>query len=726
MGDPGARLPGAGSGALDRARLRLIAQRLPRFAAAWLLLSALWRFTLVVEGRLSVASAVPGFAALAALILVAARVCRTNPAARRVRPLALGTCLLLGVANTILTLETAGSREGLGFVLSTVSISAAINFGWGWWWASALLVGFVATWATAAPFLASLLRPVESTMGVVVAAGVSLAAAELYARSFGRSWRLRRQKRRALRELADSHQAYRDLAENAPALIYTHDLDGRLTYVNEAFVESAGFPAAELIGRCVYDMALKDPENPDLHALTARLVAGEQLPPQLVAVGPVEAPRILECVATAIRDATGKITSVNGIAHDVTARVREERARAERGRIDAFSAEVATALASDAPLETILQRCTEAMVAHLGAAFAGVWLLAEGQTLELKASAGLHADLDGPHSRIPVGALESGLIAKERTAYVTNAVIGDPRVHDQEWAARTGMVAFAGYPILLGEHVLGVVGMFARAALGTEVPAALAATANALALGIDRQRAETALRMSVEELRCRQLDLRRLAQRQAKIREEERKRVSFDLHDDVCQDLVGVSILLESLRGRLAPLPPEPAAQFERIGQCLAGVIDHMRVLARDLRPVLLQDLGLEESLRSLAKGVESPRTAMRIECPTPIPPLDEDTEIGLYRIAQEALANAQRHANAREVVVTLTVEADTLRLEVRDDGCGFVPEEQRRSGGLGLLSIEERALALGGRLSVASRPGAGTTICLEYPLVKRTPATAA
>lgn len=726
MGDPGAHPPGAARGALDRARLRLIAHRLPRFAAAWLLLSALWRTTLVVEGRLSVVSAVLGFAALAALVLVAAQVCRTDPVARRVRPVALGTCLLLGVANAILTLETGGSREVLGFVLSTVGISAAVTFGWGWWWGFALAVGFVATWATAAPFLASLVRPIEGTMGVAVGVAVSLGAAELYARSFGHSWRQQRQKRRALRKLAASYHAYRDLAEKAPALIYTHDLDGRLTYVNEAFVKYVGFPAAELIGRCVYDMVSKDHENPDLRAVTARLVAGEQIPPQLLAVGGGEAPRILECVATAIGDATGRIVGVNGIARDVTARVRAERARAERGRIDAFSAEVATALASDAPLETTLQHCTEAMVVHLGAALARLWLMAEGQTLELKASAGLYTHLDGPHSRIPVGALKIGLIAKERTPHLTNTVIGDPRVHDQEWATRTGMVAFAGYPILLGEHVLGVVGMFARRALGTEVLAALAAATNVLALGIDRKRAEAALRMSVEELRCRQLDLRRLAQQQATIREEERKRVSFDLHDDVCQDLVGVSILLESLRGNLAPLPPEATAQFERVGRCLAGVIDHMRVLARDLRPMLLRDLGLEESLRSLTKGVESARTTVRILCPTPIPHLDEDIEIGLYRIAQEALVNAQRHADAREVVVTLTVEEDTLRLEVRDDGCGFLPGERRRSGGLGLLSIEERALALGGRLSVSSRPGVGTTIRLEYPLVNRTPATAA
>ena len=234
-----------------------------------------------------------------------------------------------------------------------------------------------------------------------------------------------------------------------------------------------------------------------------------------------------------------------------------------------------------------------------------------------------------------------------------------------------------------------------------------------------RKRAEDALRASEERLR-------RLSRHHATIREEERKRLGFDLHDDVCQELIGIGILVESLRSHVPPDLPGLDGGLVRISRYVAEVGEHLRQLARDQRPMLLRDLGLEESLRSLTKGVESARTTVRIVCPIPIPRLDEDIEIGLYRIAQEALVNAQRHADAREVVVTLTVEQDTLRLEVRDDGCGFVPGERRGSGGLGLLSIEERALALGGRLAVSSRPGVGTTIRLEHPLVNRTPATAA
>jgi len=728
VSNPGQRTSGAGGSAFEQARRRLITSRFPRFAAIWLLLAGGWRVVLVIEGRVAGTAALLWFAGIGALLLIADRICRSDPAARHVRPIAFGACLLLGASSALLEVETGGSPEILAFMLFTLALLAAISFGWGWRTETLLLLAFLAMWATVAPFLVSFLQPIEVATELAVGALASAVTAELYARSFAHSWRQRRRKRHALRALAASYQDYRDLAENAPALIYTHDLAGRLTYVNEAAARHAGIPVADLIGRSVFALVSPEPDNAHLRAVARRIIAGERVPPQLIKVGPAEAPRVLECIVAGIPDtASGRIIGIRGIALDVTARVQAERAQAERRRVDAFSAEVATTLAGNDPLETTLQHCAAAIVRHLDAALARIWLADDQErTLTLTASAGLYTNLDGRHSRIPFGMLKIGLIAQERVPHLTNAVIGDPRVHDQEWAKRTGMVAFAGYPILLGEHVLGVVGLFARHPLGSEVLAGLAALSNVLALGIDRKRSEAGLRDSVEELRRRELDLHRLAERQATIREEERKRISFDLHEDVCQDLVGVGIMIESLRQQIAPLRPETAAQFVRAGECLAAVVEHMRLLAHDLRPMILRDLGLEEGLRSLVRGMESSHTTLRFVCPIPLPPLDEDIEIGIYRIAQEALANAHRHAHAREIVVTLTAADSTLQLEVRDDGRGFVGAERTRSGGLGLLSIEERALALGGRLTVSSAPDAGTTVGLECPLISRTPATAA
>ena len=228
-----------------------------------------------------------------------------------------------------------------------------------------------------------------------------------------------------------------------------------------------------------------------------------------------------------------------------------------------------------------------------------------------------------------------------------------------------------------------------------------------------------ALRTSLEELRQSEEKLRLLAQRQVAIREEERKRVGFDLHDGVCQELIGIGILVESARQRYGLLPGESCGELVRVGRYLGEVVEHVRQLAGELRPMLLHDLGLEGSLRSLAVGLSTATTIVQTTFPAPVPRLEEAAEVGVYRIAQEAVTNALRHAGARTVRLGIAIARRRLRLVVRDDGCGFDPS-RRRTTALGLLSMEERALALGGRLEVASAPGRGTTIVLDCPLAVR------
>jgi two-component system sensor histidine kinase UhpB len=134
---------------------------------------------------------------------------------------------------------------------------------------------------------------------------------------------------------------------------------------------------------------------------------------------------------------------------------------------------------------------------------------------------------------------------------------------------------------------------------------------------------------------------------------------------------------------------------------------------------MLLNDLGLEGSLRSLTLGLSNDATRIQTSFATRVPRLEESAEVAVYRIAQEALTNALRHARARTVTVELAIDLGRLRLEIRDDGCGFDPS-RRRTSALGLLSMEERALALGGRLQVTAVPSQGTTIVLECPVVER------
>jgi PAS domain S-box-containing protein len=171
--------------------------------------------------------------------------------------------------------------------------------------------------------------------------------------------------------------------------------------------------------------------------------------------------------------------------------LEQEETLQEGPRTAALSSEVGIAFVQNLPLRRILQQCAQSLVDHLDAAFARIWTLNPAtQVLELQASAGQYTHLDGAHSRVPVGSLKIGLIAAERLPYVTNAVIGDPRVSEQEWAKREGMVAFAGYPLLLAEKVVGVMALFARKPLSPAVLDAMASVANMISLGIDHTRVE--------------------------------------------------------------------------------------------------------------------------------------------------------------------------------------------------------------------------------------------
>lgn len=173
---------------------------------------------------------------------------------------------------------------------------------------------------------------------------------------------------------------------------------------------------------------------------------------------------------------------------------QNEELQARRARQAALGSEVGQLIAAGGELNSILQRCAESVVRHLDAAFARIWLLDESeQLLQLRASAGLYRHLDGAHARVPVGMMKIGRIAEEGEPHLTNDVLNDPRIGDREWARREGMVAFAGYPLMIEEKAVGVLAMFAKRPLPSDTLAALASVATVLASSLQR-RAELAER----------------------------------------------------------------------------------------------------------------------------------------------------------------------------------------------------------------------------------------
>jgi two-component system, NarL family, sensor histidine kinase UhpB len=194
--------------------------------------------------------------------------------------------------------------------------------------------------------------------------------------------------------------------------------------------------------------------------------------------------------------------------------------------------------------------------------------------------------------------------------------------------------------------------------------------------------------------------------------EEERARVARDLHDEVNQSLTGLLLRLEAAR---EAAPPELEAELAETKALANQAMQELLSLARQLRPTALDDLGLAAAVAGQVEQLARGEIEAGFAAEGDFSDLDDDTQLVVYRVAQEALSNATRHSGAHHVTVRLRrSKQDGVALEVSDDGRGFAFDESE--GGLGIAGMRERALLIGGELSIESRPEEGTIVRLTVP----------
>ncbi|MGW3115060.1 histidine kinase [Streptomyces sp. NPDC001091] len=195
--------------------------------------------------------------------------------------------------------------------------------------------------------------------------------------------------------------------------------------------------------------------------------------------------------------------------------------------------------------------------------------------------------------------------------------------------------------------------------------------------------------------------------------EAERHRVAQELHDEVGQTLTAVLLELGRVAGQA---PPRLREELLQVQETTRAGLDEVRRIARRLRPGVLDELGLSSALKALTAEFDGPGPTVRHRLGTDLPPLGHETELVLYRVAQEGLTNIARHAHARHAELALTRTPDAVELRIGDDGRGIggAPE------GSGLRGMRERALLIGARLTVCPRPGGGTEIRLTVPVRSR------
>jgi signal transduction histidine kinase len=421
---------------------------------------------------------------------------------------------------------------------------------------------------------------------------------------------------------------------------------------------------------------------------------------------------------------------------DRTAALEQEvrtRQQAENGA--SLTAAVGLALTHGTELRAMLQQCADALVTHLEGGVARIWTVDDtGQTLELQAGAGVCAALDGRHARVTVGLYAIGTIAEARTPLVAPAASVDLPVSDDAWIRREGLVAFAGYPLLVDDKLAGVLAMYSPREFSSSALDAMAAVADAIALGIDRKRAERDLERYMRDLEA-----------ATRAKSDFLASMSHELRTPL-NAIILYSELLQEEAADGAP-PARAIGDLQRInsaGSHLLGLINGILDLSKiesgkmTMSPerfdVEAMVLDLVDTVGPL---VEQNANRLTITCAGNVGTMYGDL-MKTRQILLNLLGNAAKFTRGGAILLDVRREtaggAPSAVFTVTDTGVGMTPEQTatifdpftqadvttaRRYGGTGLgLAIVARFCRLmGGAVSVDSQPGRGSSFTVRLPL---------
>ena len=529
------------------------------------------------------------------------------------------------------------------------------------------------------------------------------------------------EQRRAARQVADSDARKTAILDSALDCIITIDHEGMVVDFNPAAEQTFGHRRTDVIGREMAELVVPPAlRTAHRNGMARYLVAGE---------GPVLNRRIeltalrsdgtefpVEVTITAI---PGEQPFFTGYLRDITERKLAERAAAEQLRHAMLDAEIGIALTGNDSLRSMLQACAESLVRNLDGAFARIWTHDEANAvLDLQASAGLYTHLDGPHGRVPLGEFKIGLIAQERKPHLTNNVRGDPRVPEQEWAEREGLVAFAGYPLVVNYRLVGVMAMFARQPLSDATLTAMASAARGIALGIERKEMEDRLRQLVSDLSA--SDRRK---------DEFLATLAHELRNPLAPIRNGLQLM--RIAGHQVETVLQARSMMERQLKQLVRLVDDLMDVSRITRGKLelrKERVPLSAIVNSAVETSRPVIDEMGHELTVGLPSQPIIVEADFTRLAQvflNLLNNAAKYSD-RGGRITLTAEcqASDIVISVRDAGIGIDADHlphifdlfaqvdrslEKSRGGLGIgLTLVRRLVEMHGGNIVARSEGVG------------------
>jgi signal transduction histidine kinase len=371
-----------------------------------------------------------------------------------------------------------------------------------------------------------------------------------------------------------------------------------------------------------------------------------------------------------------------------------------------------------------LQTVCDAMVAELDATFAGIWFYVPGSELLVQQAEARQDGFDGARGLGEIDLANSptsmAAVARDRQAISRNRLADGPDL-ERHWRERDGINGVAVFPLLDTSGLLGVLAYFSGEELHGEVLEVLGAWATIVGAVVQNVRLVEREQSARAAAAAREAEKTQLLSRLISAQEDERTRLAGDLHDGPIQAL-SVLLMKQDRVVRLLGRGEAPAAiqELEEIQQGMMQQVTALRRQMVALRPHVLDERGLVEALHVLAGEF---RDRFGRECSvrsSGAPPLPGRVATALFRIAQEAIVNAGKHAAPSTVDICLTRRDDDAVLIVADRGPGFGGAREFVSGHYGLASMRERAEASGGLLSIDPRPGGGALVTAVVPLGPR------
>jgi PAS domain S-box-containing protein len=550
---------------------------------------------------------------------------------------------------------------------------------------------------------------------------------------------VRRERHRSEEQLKAEH-TFREAIENSvPSGIAVVDLEGKQTYVNPAFCAMVGWREAELIG-ARSPFAYWPPEE----AKTITQALGKFAQGEAPAGGAElhfrrrhgERFDVLIQV-TPLRDAFDHVTGWVSSVLDITERKRAEARLAAEHTITRI---LASAQSFDEAVPPILQVLLDSLEMDLGV----LWVVdSQAQVLKpavlnLRApSPALNAFLETTRgSTLTPGSSLAGRVWQERRAAWVTDLAQDTGFLRRDQAAQTGLHSAAAFPIQSVGAFFGVLEFFTLRMLEPDAMVLNMMTAISSEIGqfMERRNAEEALHRAHNELETRvqqrTADLksanarlhtaiaerRRLEDELLEITEKERRRIGLDLHDDLGQQLSGLALMTKGLELKLAKRRARETSDAAKIHSLVQQTMNHAREVAHDLATLDLKGDDFPAALDGLARhAAEMFKISCRFNAEGSLPPLDSTIASQLYKIAQEAVTNAIKHAKAKTVSISLANSSGEIILTVHNDGLPF-PNLKGPATGMGLRIMNYRASLIGASLDIEGAGPRGTRVICSVP----------